>query len=356
MSLELACVHNEKYDLSEIKISFNDVTVNDASSEFGTNRSTVFLEDKPVTLSEAANDMDLYDEFDSRVAEMGGSSNIMGVRVNDKAQPTQTPMLMENQLGDGHVVSLDPTVDVTEAKTLQEFRSETTEMNVDTANLKDIVVVYSSSTVDVIENGVGDQLAGVPHLAANIPSEVDASSLVKEPVEITDQELAVLSVEIDANEDADKKDLDSDVTVLHDVQKTEEIPLIVMETCASVQVETDIQTDGVENAESVPSTISSLDMSKCSTHIISDEHVMDERRKNDQALSEEDMFLHAEAEYNANNLERGICDVKNMINSSDSVMVDVDLRNSTYNGNTKEVDIDQVDYNVSLLLDNIPCE
>lgn len=352
-------MHNETYDLNEAKISLDDVTVNDAS-ELGINPSTVSQKDKAVAFIEAANDMDLYDEFDSRVAEMGGSSNIMGVRITDKAQFPQTPAPMENQQGDGNVVSLDPTVDVAEARELQEFcsetieiRSERIEMNVDAANLNEISVVNSSSTVDVIENDAGNQTAGVIHFAADITSEVDASSQLTPSVEMTDQELGVHSGEIVANADADKKDLDIDVPIVHNTQKTEEIPLKEMETCAC---ETDIQKDGVAHTESLPTTLLPLDMGECNTHILDDEHVMDERRQNDDTQLKEDIFLYAEAEYNAENLERGVCDVENIINSSDSVMVDVDLRNSTYNGNTKEDDIDQVDYNVSLLLKNISCE
>lgn len=347
----MALMHNETYDLSEAKISFDDVTINDAS-EFGMNRSTVSLKYKALTSIEAANDMDLYDEFDSRVAEMGGSSNIMGVRVNDKAQPAQTPVLLENQQGDGNVLSLDPTVDVAEARELHEFRSETIDMNVDVEILSETVVVNSLSTVDFIGNDAGNQTAGVIHFA-DITSKVDASSQVKPPVETTDQDRGVVSVETDANADADQKDLDIDVPVVNNVQKTQKIPLNEMETCAC---ETDIQKNGVAHNESLPTTLLPLDIGECSTHILSDKHVMDERIQNDQMQLEEDMFLYAEAEYNAENLERGLCDVENIINSSDLVMVDVDLRNSTYNGNTEEADIDQVDYNVSPLLNNISCQ
>ncbi|WOG83018.1 hypothetical protein DCAR_0102191 [Daucus carota subsp. sativus] len=355
MSLELASLHNETYDFSETKISLDDVTINDASLDFGMNRSMVSLKDKAVTFLGAANDMDLYDEFDSRVAEMGGSSNIMGVRVNNKAQPAQTPVLVESQQGDGQIVGLDLTNDVAEARDIQDLHSETVEMDADAANLKEPVVVCSSSAVDVIGNGVDNRTDGVLHLAADISNEVDASLQVKEPVETTNQEAAVLSIEIDAYTNADKKDLDIDVTVVHDVQKNEEIPVNEMETCAEVQVETDNQADGVAHTEIEPTSLSYLDMGDCSTHILGDEHVMDERRQTDQALIEEDMFLYAEAEYNsknleraeynAKNLERGFCDAENVVNSSDSVMFDVDLRNATYNGTAKEVDIDQVDYN-----------
>lgn len=347
----MASIHNETYDLREAKISLDDVTINDAS-EFGINRSTVSLKDKALTSIGAANNMDLYDEFDSRVAEMGGSSNTMGVKVNDKAQPDQTLVLLENQQGDGNVVSLDPTVDIAEAGELQEFRSETIEMNVDADNLSDTVIVNSSSIVDVNGNDAGNQTAGVIHFAG-VTSEVDASSQVKLPVETTDQDIGVLSVETGANADADQEDLDVDVPVVHTLQKTEKIPLNEMETCAC---ETDIQKDGVAHTESLPTTLLPLDMGECSTHILSDEHVMDEIIQNDQMQLEEDMFLYAEAEYNAENLKRGLCDVEKIINSSDLVMVDVDLRNPTYDGNTKEADIDQVDYNVSPLLDNVSCQ
>ncbi|KAK1372723.1 Sister chromatid cohesion 1 protein 4 [Heracleum sosnowskyi] len=339
-SLELASMHNETYDLSEAKISLDDVTINDAS-ELGINPSTVSQKDKAVAFIEAAHDMDLYDEFDSRVAEIAGSSNIMGVRITDKAQPAQAPAPMENQQGDGNVVSLDPTIDIAEARELQEFHSETIEMNVDAANLNEISVVNSSSTVDVSVNDAGNRTAGVIHFAADITNEIDASLQVKPPVETTNQELGVHSVEIDANADADKKDLDIDVPVVHNAQKTEEIPLNEMETCPS---ETDIQKNGVAHTESIPTSLLSLDTGECSTHILSDEHVMDERRHNDHTQLEEDIFLYAEAEYNPENLERGLCDVENVINCTDSVMVDVDLRNSTY-GNTTEADIDQVNYN-----------
>ncbi|XP_074343562.1 sister chromatid cohesion 1 protein 4-like [Apium graveolens] len=338
VSLEMASMHNETYDLKEAKISLDDASTNDAS-EFGINRTTVSLKDKALTSIEAANNIDLYDEFDSRVAEMGGSSNIMGVKDNNKAQTAQTPVPLENRLGDGNVVSLDLTVDVAEARELQEFCSETIQMNVDAENLSETVLLNSLSTVDVIGNDVGNQTASVVHFA-DITNEVDASLQVKPPVEKTDQDKSVVSVETDANVDADKKDLEVDVPVVHDLQKTQKIPLNEMETCAC---ETDIPKDGVAHTESLPATLLPLDMGECSTHTSSDGHVMDERIQNDQTQLE-DMFLYAEAEYNAENLERDLCDVENIINP-DLVMVDVDLRSSTYNVNTKEADIDQVDHN-----------
>ncbi|KAK1402879.1 Sister chromatid cohesion 1 protein 4 [Heracleum sosnowskyi] len=343
----LASLHNQAYDLSETRISLDDVTINNASS----------LQDKAGTSFEVAKDMDLYEEFDSRVAGIGRESDILDGRVNYKAQPSEAPVLVESNHLDGQSVSLDPTFDVAGTNNLQDMHPETIEMDVDAVNPDANGAFYSSSTVDVMSNGTGDQTASVLHFgtgdqtasvlhpAAGITNEVDVTLQIEAPVETTDQQPDVLSVEIDVNA-ADKKDHNVDRDIVHDVHATEEISSRQMEIYDSVQVETEFHTEGVAHTESVYPTTMSVDMGARGSYNLSDEHAVDELRQNEQALLEEDMFLYAAADFNVNNLETGgVYDVENITNSLDPVMVDVDFGNSIHKENTKEFETDQVDYN-----------
>ncbi|WOH15298.1 hypothetical protein DCAR_0934835 [Daucus carota subsp. sativus] len=359
VSLELTSLHNQAYDLSETTISLDDVNIDHALSK-----------DKAGTFFEATKGMDLYEEFDSRVAEIGGGSNSLDGRVNYEAQPAkapvlvdyeaqpaeapvlvdyeaqpaEAPVLVESQQGDGQSMSLDPASDVAEAKNSQDLHPETIEMDVDAVNTDVTAVVYSSSTVDVTRNGTGDQTAGVLQLDAGITNEVEVTPQIEAPVQTTDEQPNVLPVEIDANA-ADKKEHNVDIDV-HDVDVTEDIPSRHTEICDSVQVETEVCTEGVAHTESVYPTTMSVDMVACGTYNLSDEHAVDEARQNEQALLEEDMFLYAAAEYNVNNLETGgVFGMEEVTNSLDPVMVDGDLRNSMHEENTKEFNIGEVDYN-----------
>lgn len=337
MSLELASLHNQAYDLSETRISLNDVTIYNASS----------LKDKAGTFIDTSKDMDLYEEFDSRVAGIGGGNNILDGTVNYIAQPVEAPVLVEIQQHDGQSVSLDLTSDVAEAKNQQDLHPETIEMDVDAVNPDATGVLYSSSTVDVIRNGTDDQTTGVLQVAAGITNEVDVTPQIEAPVTTTDHQLDVRSVEIDVDA-ADKKDHNIDIDVVH-VDVTEEISSRQTEICGSVQVETEFHT-GVTHTESVYPTTMSVDIGACGTYNLSDEHALDKAEQNEQAVIEEDMLLYAAGEYNVNNLETGgVYDMEDVPKSLDPVMADVDPRNSIHTGNTKEFDVDQVDYNVSLL-------
>ncbi|XP_074332143.1 sister chromatid cohesion 1 protein 4-like [Apium graveolens] len=344
-SLYLASLHNKAYDLSETRICLDDVTINNASS----------LEEKAGTVFEATKGMDLYEEFDSRVAGIGGGSDILDGRVNHKAHPSEAPVLVESHQHDGQSVRLDPTFDVSEVHILQDLRPETIEMDLDAVNPDATGLVYSSSTVDGMRNGTDDQTASVLQLAAGFTNEVDVTPQTEALVKMTDQQPDVLSVEIDINA-VDEKDHNLDIDIVHDVyatdiahadiHATEEILSRQMETCDSVQVEKDFHTEGVPYAESVYPSTMSVDMGACVSYNLSDGHAVDEAKQNEQALLEEDMFLYAAAEYNVNNLEtRGVYNLEDVTNSLDPVTVDVDLRNSIHNENTKEFDTDQVDYN-----------
>lgn len=344
----MASLHNQAYDLSETRICLDDVTINNASS----------LQDKAGTIFEAAKGMDLYEEFDSRVAGIGGGSDSLDGRVNP--HPSEAPVLVESHQHDGQAVSQDPTFDVAEVNNSQDMRPETIEMDVDAVNPDATGVVYSSSTLDVMGNGTGDQTASVLQLAAGVTNEVDVTPQIEAPVKTADQQPDVLSVDIDINA-ADEKDHNVDIDIVHDVyatdivhdvHATEENLSRQMEICDSVQVEKDFYTEGVPHTESVYPTTMSVDMGVCGSYNLSDGHAVDEAKQNEQALLEEDMFLYAAAEYNVSNLEpRGVYDMGDVTNSLDPIIVDGDLRNSIHTENTKEFETDQVDYNVSFLLD-----
>lgn len=352
--MEFAFLHNQTYDLSETRVTIKDV--NNASS--GVARDLRSLDDEFSAYLEASNDMDLSvgPNF-TRQTGIGGSSDLMEVGGNDEAQPVETPVMGSRH--EEHTVSLEPTSDVAEAKSSQEFLGEITEMDIDGKSISDVDAVNRDAAVDAVN--MSDMTAGIVQLGSSDKTSVpDASLQIDAPGVTADQQL---SVEIDANADTEKKDDNIDA-VEHEFRMTEEVLLREMEGGASVEVGTDIQTEVVAHSQSVyPSTTFSPETGGCSTQILTVDHVMEDVG---QAVVQEDSFLDAEVDYNAKNLVTdGVCGEELIIDSSNPAELNADLGNVFIdNGqtsflneasqlNTMDVGVfptDQVDRDVSCLI------
>lgn len=303
VSAEFSSLHNQTYDLSELRITMKDE--NNASS--GLARELRSLDDEFNAYLEASKNKDLSVEPPlTKETGKAGSTDLMEVRGDSEAQAVEMPVTGSGH--EEHTARLkEPTSNEAEAKSSQECFGEITEMDIDGKNILEVDAVNNDATVNVFNTG--EMTGAISQLGSSDKTDGPDASLPNDALEsIADQPLCV---EIKANDFENNLD-----EVEHALRMNEEVLSRALEGGASVEIGTDIQTEGVAHSPTLnPSTTFSPEMGGCNTETVTVDHIMEDVS---QVVVQEVSHLDAEVDYNATNnlVTDEFCGEERIIDSS----------------------------------------
>ncbi|CAK9162290.1 unnamed protein product [Ilex paraguariensis] len=332
VSMEFASLHSQAHDLSETRVSQNDV--NTASFEAPSDLKLISQNDENGTNLEAPN---AHDE-----SEMDGSMESLPVRGNGEARPLGTTLRTENQQWEDHVVSSEPyhtqmqmkPTDAEKPRSSQEELLGEAEIEIDgrsisVADAVNPVVAFgveSSCPIDLVSGDICNSSADLLPLASmDKTGEADASAQIDELSVSTDQKLDMLDNSnwegVDGSEAADRKE--------DDIAGAE----IRTQVGASVEVGMDIQNDCsvcMDGAD--PLTTFSVEIASIA-HVVPVYQAMEEIRREEQVAINENKILDAEVDYNAkNSASNGFYGEELTMDSSYVAKVNVDVRSVSLDG------------------------
>lgn len=319
VSMDLASLHNQAYDLTVIRIVQADASLGSATN--------ISLNVENGMLLEASNSKDASSV--SNVNEFGKEPSCEPADARDtiSAQPVVSSVLHDNQLGEnnaivpvfcGNQVESHPIIDAAELRSSELENLEETSRKLEGKAHTDVDTVpgevESSMHPDglAVSDAVDMPACTVQLVSSDKTGEGDASVQMNELGLLQDHIVEMLSTKMDASMGGDiDKVVETNVTVEEkDVIAASQAELSFDNNVggASVELTRDNETGGLDITQSaIPSAMFSPEIGGGSTEISIADQAMDEIREYERKLTD-DPFLDAEVEFHAKNLvSEGVC-------------------------------------------------